>query len=152
MPCFSHSSPHMEAKRILEHTSVHKVWFIPRILVACSFQAPCRRFIISWFCCTSLVSRTVSSPLPLKPAYYLSGSAWDWELPEQGLEKDTTSWQNTETYFSHNRVRCTVSTVQEKRKLIFISLISFRDNQCVPCTNRNDALQTDSNFQNKQPT
>lgn len=150
MQCYPHSSPPMEGRRILQHMPVHRVWFIPR--VPCSFQPPCRRFIISWFWCTVLVSRSASSPLPLKPAYYLPGSAWDWELSEQGLEKNTISGQNTETYFSHNRVRCTVSTVQEKRKRIFISLISFHDNQSVICTNRNDALQTESNFQNKQPT
>lgn len=85
-----------------------------------------------WFQDLSLV------PPPVKPACYLPGSARDWELPEQGSER---SCQNTGTYYSHNSIKCPVSTEQETRKRIPSSLISFHDKQCVTGTNRNYALQ-----------
>lgn len=131
----------MELRRTHQHAPLRKIWLFPGVCVTCSSHLACRRFWISRTCCTTLVSRSVSSPPPVKPACYLPGSACDWEVPEQSSGKDTTSWQNTGTYYSHNSIKCTVSTEQEKRKLISSSLNSFYDNQCVTHTKRNYAFQ-----------
>lgn len=118
--------PSTGARRTHQHTTLHKVWLFPGVHVTCSSHPSCRRFWTSHTCCTILVSRSVSSTI--KPACYLLGSAWDWELPEQGSEKDTTSWQNTEIYYSPNRIKCTVSTEEEKRKtnLQLLNLFSWQ--------------------------
>lgn len=51
----------------------------------------------------------------VKTVCYLPSSAWDWELPEQGSGKNTTSWQNTEN-LPLNTIGSSAQCQQSRRK------------------------------------